>query len=154
VPLEVCWVLWEDRERIPQWMPWIKSVVSVTPRGLLTLSRLCVCCYGSTTRGCQGISSKQQQQDSLDVASGMCTVCLCVGKGGYMACWLPLSQATCAAAGTYILAPESEDEKQADASLMCVVFILCLADGAAGQPSHVTLDTGHTPVWQVSLFHS
>jgi hypothetical protein len=28
VPLEVCWVLWEDRERIPQWMPWIKSVVS------------------------------------------------------------------------------------------------------------------------------
>jgi uncharacterized membrane protein len=26
VPLEVCWVLWEDRERIPQWMPWIKSV--------------------------------------------------------------------------------------------------------------------------------
>jgi len=27
VPLEICWVLWEDRERIPQWMPWIKSVV-------------------------------------------------------------------------------------------------------------------------------
>lgn len=26
VPLEVCWALWEDRERIPQWMPWIKSV--------------------------------------------------------------------------------------------------------------------------------
>eukprot|EP00878_Enallax_costatus_P029280 GHUV01031730.1.p1 GENE.GHUV01031730.1~~GHUV01031730.1.p1 ORF type:complete len:220 (+),score=26.49 GHUV01031730.1:327-986(+) len=26
VPLEVCWSLWEDRERIPQWMPWIKSV--------------------------------------------------------------------------------------------------------------------------------
>eukprot|EP00195_Chlamydomonas_chlamydogama_P011211 CAMPEP_0202894280 /NCGR_PEP_ID=MMETSP1392-20130828/3715_1 /ASSEMBLY_ACC=CAM_ASM_000868 /TAXON_ID=225041 /ORGANISM="Chlamydomonas chlamydogama, Strain SAG 11-48b" /LENGTH=181 /DNA_ID=CAMNT_0049578927 /DNA_START=292 /DNA_END=837 /DNA_ORIENTATION=- len=26
VPLETCWVLWEDRERIPQWMPWIKSV--------------------------------------------------------------------------------------------------------------------------------
>ncbi|KAF6254160.1 hypothetical protein COO60DRAFT_1542994 [Scenedesmus sp. NREL 46B-D3] len=26
VPLEVCWTLWEDRERIPLWMPWIKSV--------------------------------------------------------------------------------------------------------------------------------
>jgi uncharacterized membrane protein len=26
VPLELCWRLWEDRERIPQWMPWIKSV--------------------------------------------------------------------------------------------------------------------------------
>ena len=26
VPLEVCWALWDDRERIPQWMPWIKSV--------------------------------------------------------------------------------------------------------------------------------
>jgi uncharacterized membrane protein len=26
VPLEVCWSLWEDRERIPLWMPWIKSV--------------------------------------------------------------------------------------------------------------------------------
>jgi uncharacterized membrane protein len=26
VPLEVCWTLWDDRERIPQWMPWIKSV--------------------------------------------------------------------------------------------------------------------------------
>eukprot|EP00879_Flechtneria_rotunda_P029717 GHRR01032160.1.p2 GENE.GHRR01032160.1~~GHRR01032160.1.p2 ORF type:complete len:168 (+),score=34.28 GHRR01032160.1:292-795(+) len=26
VPLEICWFLWEDRERIPQWMPWIKSV--------------------------------------------------------------------------------------------------------------------------------
>eukprot|EP00200_Dunaliella_tertiolecta_P005430 CAMPEP_0202337382 /NCGR_PEP_ID=MMETSP1126-20121109/85_1 /ASSEMBLY_ACC=CAM_ASM_000457 /TAXON_ID=3047 /ORGANISM="Dunaliella tertiolecta, Strain CCMP1320" /LENGTH=164 /DNA_ID=CAMNT_0048927559 /DNA_START=306 /DNA_END=800 /DNA_ORIENTATION=+ len=25
-PLESCWVLWEDRERIPEWMPWIKSV--------------------------------------------------------------------------------------------------------------------------------
>ncbi|GFR42467.1 hypothetical protein Agub_g3375, partial [Astrephomene gubernaculifera] len=25
-PLETCWSLWEDRERIPQWMPWIKSV--------------------------------------------------------------------------------------------------------------------------------
>ncbi|KAF8066281.1 STR11 [Scenedesmus sp. PABB004] len=26
VPLEVCWALWDDRARIPQWMPWIKSV--------------------------------------------------------------------------------------------------------------------------------
>lgn len=26
VALETCWVMWEDRERIPQWMPWIKSV--------------------------------------------------------------------------------------------------------------------------------
>lgn len=26
VPLEICWSLWEDRERIPQWMPWIKTV--------------------------------------------------------------------------------------------------------------------------------
>eukprot|EP00882_Tetradesmus_deserticola_P023582 GHRQ01025677.1.p1 GENE.GHRQ01025677.1~~GHRQ01025677.1.p1 ORF type:complete len:147 (-),score=1.01 GHRQ01025677.1:138-578(-) len=26
VPLEVCWSLWEDRQRIPLWMPWIKSV--------------------------------------------------------------------------------------------------------------------------------
>ncbi|GIL45246.1 hypothetical protein Vafri_2539 [Volvox africanus] len=25
-PLETCWALWEDRERIPIWMPWIKSV--------------------------------------------------------------------------------------------------------------------------------
>ncbi|EFJ53042.1 hypothetical protein VOLCADRAFT_47345, partial [Volvox carteri f. nagariensis] len=25
-PLETCWSLWEDRERIPLWMPWIKSV--------------------------------------------------------------------------------------------------------------------------------
>lgn len=25
-PLGTCWALWEDRERIPQWMPWIKSV--------------------------------------------------------------------------------------------------------------------------------
>lgn len=26
LPLEPCWVLWEDREKIPLWMPWIKSV--------------------------------------------------------------------------------------------------------------------------------
>lgn len=26
VPLEEAWVLWEDRARIPQWMPWITSV--------------------------------------------------------------------------------------------------------------------------------
>ncbi|KAK9814228.1 hypothetical protein WJX72_002582 [[Myrmecia] bisecta] len=26
VPLEEAWKLWEDRERIPQWMPWITSV--------------------------------------------------------------------------------------------------------------------------------
>ncbi|KAG2490658.1 hypothetical protein HYH03_011046 [Edaphochlamys debaryana] len=26
VPLEPCWALWEDREKIPTWMPWIKSV--------------------------------------------------------------------------------------------------------------------------------
>ncbi|PNW73034.1 hypothetical protein CHLRE_14g616250v5 [Chlamydomonas reinhardtii] len=25
-PLETCWALWDDRERIPEWMPWIKSV--------------------------------------------------------------------------------------------------------------------------------
>lgn len=27
VPLEEAFALWEDRERIPQWMPWITSVV-------------------------------------------------------------------------------------------------------------------------------
>jgi hypothetical protein len=26
VPLEHAWALWEDREKIPQWMPWITSV--------------------------------------------------------------------------------------------------------------------------------
>lgn len=26
VPLEKCWVLWDDRPQIPKWMPWIKSV--------------------------------------------------------------------------------------------------------------------------------
>ncbi|MEW5303934.1 MAG: hypothetical protein WDW36_006579 [Sanguina aurantia] len=26
VPLEACFKLWDDRERIPNWMPWIKSV--------------------------------------------------------------------------------------------------------------------------------
>lgn len=26
-PIEVAWDLWEDRERIPTWMPWITSVV-------------------------------------------------------------------------------------------------------------------------------
>ena len=26
-PIETAWELWEDRERIPQWMPWITSVV-------------------------------------------------------------------------------------------------------------------------------
>lgn len=26
VPIEDAWSLWEDRERIPQWMPWITSV--------------------------------------------------------------------------------------------------------------------------------
>lgn len=26
VTLETCWSLWDDREKIPQWMPWIKSV--------------------------------------------------------------------------------------------------------------------------------
>lgn len=33
-PIDVCWKLWEDRERIPQWMPWIKSVkvVETDPR--------------------------------------------------------------------------------------------------------------------------
>lgn len=26
-PIEVAWNLWEDRERIPTWMPWITSVI-------------------------------------------------------------------------------------------------------------------------------
>eukprot|EP00199_Chlamydomonas_sp_CCMP681_P003072 CAMPEP_0119106822 /NCGR_PEP_ID=MMETSP1180-20130426/6339_1 /TAXON_ID=3052 ORGANISM="Chlamydomonas cf sp, Strain CCMP681" /NCGR_SAMPLE_ID=MMETSP1180 /ASSEMBLY_ACC=CAM_ASM_000741 /LENGTH=166 /DNA_ID=CAMNT_0007092213 /DNA_START=261 /DNA_END=761 /DNA_ORIENTATION=- len=26
LPLEPCWSLWDDREKIPIWMPWIKSV--------------------------------------------------------------------------------------------------------------------------------
>ncbi len=26
-PIETAWELWEDRERIPQWMPWITSVI-------------------------------------------------------------------------------------------------------------------------------
>lgn len=25
-PLQQCWELWEDQERIPNWMPWISSV--------------------------------------------------------------------------------------------------------------------------------
>lgn len=25
-PLEACWEMWEARERIPSWMPWIASV--------------------------------------------------------------------------------------------------------------------------------
>ena len=25
-PLQKCWELWEDQERIPSWMPWISSV--------------------------------------------------------------------------------------------------------------------------------
>jgi uncharacterized membrane protein len=28
VPLEVCWSLWEDRERIPLWMPWFCIVAN------------------------------------------------------------------------------------------------------------------------------
>lgn len=38
VELEKCWALWDDRERIPTWMPWIKSV-KVGP-GRLQLSGL------------------------------------------------------------------------------------------------------------------
>ena len=26
LPLERCFEMWEDRERIPQWMPWIQTV--------------------------------------------------------------------------------------------------------------------------------
>lgn len=26
LPVERCYEMWEDRERIPQWMPWIQSV--------------------------------------------------------------------------------------------------------------------------------
>lgn len=26
LPLERCFEMWEDRERIPQWMPWIRTV--------------------------------------------------------------------------------------------------------------------------------
>jgi uncharacterized membrane protein len=26
VPLKICWQLWQDRTRIPNWMPWIASV--------------------------------------------------------------------------------------------------------------------------------
>lgn len=26
VPVDVAWAMWEDRKRIPSWMPWIKSV--------------------------------------------------------------------------------------------------------------------------------
>jgi hypothetical protein len=39
-----------------------------------------VCCQhscvdtGSPTRGCQGVSSKQWEQDSLGIASGMCMI--------------------------------------------------------------------------------
>ena len=32
VALEDCWNLWEDRERIPNWMPWIASVIVSTDR--------------------------------------------------------------------------------------------------------------------------
>lgn len=32
VALELAWALWDDRERIPKWMPWIKSV-KVRTRG-------------------------------------------------------------------------------------------------------------------------
>jgi hypothetical protein len=40
-PLERCWELWEDQERIPAWMPWISSVkviASLTPGTLPRLS--------------------------------------------------------------------------------------------------------------------
>jgi uncharacterized membrane protein len=26
VPLELAWAMWEDRARIPTWMPWIRRV--------------------------------------------------------------------------------------------------------------------------------
>jgi Predicted integral membrane protein len=26
VPIQVAWELWQDRTRIPNWMPWISSV--------------------------------------------------------------------------------------------------------------------------------
>lgn len=31
VPLERCYDMWEDRERIPQWMPWITTVKVILP---------------------------------------------------------------------------------------------------------------------------
>ena len=32
-PLESCWEMWEDRPRIPQWMPWIASVTMLPDGG-------------------------------------------------------------------------------------------------------------------------
>lgn len=43
VPLEECWRLWEDRELIPSWMPWISSV-KVQPDDT-TLSRWTLSTY-------------------------------------------------------------------------------------------------------------
>lgn len=32
-PLESCWEMWEDRPRIPEWMPWIASVTVLPDDG-------------------------------------------------------------------------------------------------------------------------
>ena len=41
VPLELAFALWEDRGRIPQWMPWITSVV-VRPACTRSSSLVCL----------------------------------------------------------------------------------------------------------------
>lgn len=42
-PLELCWDMWQDREAIPTWMPWIKSV-EVPPAGLPPSALPCNVC--------------------------------------------------------------------------------------------------------------
>jgi uncharacterized membrane protein len=34
VPLEVCWSLWEDRERIPLWMPYVSFCIAANLKHL------------------------------------------------------------------------------------------------------------------------
>lgn len=46
-PLEKCWDLWEDQERIPNWMPWISSVkASYCP---MSHHKLCLCKFPRST---------------------------------------------------------------------------------------------------------
>ena len=48
-PVERCYAMWEDRERIPQWMPWIRTV-KVGPCGQAAPCA-CVILWGGSRRG-------------------------------------------------------------------------------------------------------
>lgn len=56
LPVERCYEMWEDRERIPQWMPWIQSVkvLSHSLRSLFLTQCLTlqVCPYHGVVRHC------------------------------------------------------------------------------------------------------